>query len=89
MLKGAYDSLSQLVDNWWGVFLFVLSLINWPWQLVALSSPVFITTLLLFFSGVPPLEKKYSEKYRGDKQYQKYKKRTDLLVSIPYRVPLL
>lgn len=74
---------------WWGVFLFTAPLFTQGWQLLTVISPIFITSLLVFFSGIPPLEKKYNQRYKGNKQYAAYKKRTNVLVPIPYKLPLL
>lgn len=54
---------------WWGIFCFALAL---PWGWVTVISPLLITSLLLFFSGVPLLEKKY----KGRPDFEDYKKRT-------------
>jgi steroid 5-alpha reductase family enzyme len=40
---------------WWGIGTMVLGT---PWGVVALISPITITTLLLYVSGIPLLEKK-------------------------------
>ena len=54
---------------WWG--LFVVSA-NW----IAVISPLTLTFLLLFVSGVPMLEKKYA----GNPQWEDYKKRTSVFI---------
>ena len=67
---------------WWGIFLIVIpALSGWLW--VAVVGPVFITLLLLFGTGIPPLEKRADEKYGGDADYQAYKRRTSLFVPLP------
>jgi steroid 5-alpha reductase family enzyme len=43
-------------------------------------SPVFITLLLIFVSGIPMLEKKADERYGADEKYQEYKRNTPVLV---------
>jgi len=57
------------VTLWWGIFLITLSSPN---GLYGIISPLTITFLIVFVSGVPMLEKKY----RGNKEYKEYKKRT-------------
>ncbi len=58
---------------WWGLFLIVLPLpYGWP----AVVSPLTITFLLAFVSGVPMLERRYE----GNAEYQAYKRRTRALV---------
>ncbi|MGF1983278.1 DUF1295 domain-containing protein [Lactococcus taiwanensis] len=54
---------------WWGVFLVSIRNFSDSWLLI---SPLLITLLLLFVSGVPLLEKKY--KYRPD--FQQYAQKT-------------
>lgn len=60
---------------WWGISCYALNLPN-GWM--TLISPVVITLLLRFVSGVPMLEKKYV----GRPDWEKYKKNT--AVFIPY-----
>ncbi|MDD3532390.1 MAG: DUF1295 domain-containing protein [Candidatus Shapirobacteria bacterium] len=67
---------------WWGIFIFASPLFEgWFW--VSVVGPVFITCLLLFVSGIPPLEKRYREKYANNKDYQDYKRKTSLLIPWP------
>jgi len=58
---------------WWGLFLIALSSAG---GLAAVISPVVITGLLLFVSGVPLLEKKYA----GRPDWEAYKKKTSKFV---------
>lgn len=65
---------------WAGMYLFVFpSLVQWQ-QLVALISPVFISTLLVFVTGIPPLEKYAEKKWGKERAYQEYKRRTSILI---------
>ncbi len=54
---------------WWGIFLIVLATKNGIWAIV---SPLTISFLLVFVSGVPMLEKHY----RDNAEYQDYASRT-------------
>ncbi len=63
---------------WVGVFLFVLPFIN-NIELLSIVSPLFIAYLLLNVTGIPTLEKKYAERYKGNKEYANYIKRTGRL----------
>jgi len=63
---------------WWGIFLFAVPSLSGIAYL-AILSPLYITLLLLFGSGVPMLEKQHDKKYGDDKEYREYKKRTNLL----------
>lgn len=69
---------------WWGIFIFSIPfLYGWAWLLTI--GPVYITSLLLFATGIPPLEKKYDKKYKDNLVYQAYKKRTSLLIPLPLK----
>ncbi|MFW6006232.1 MAG: DUF1295 domain-containing protein, partial [Candidatus Bipolaricaulota bacterium] len=55
---------------WWGIYLLAVSV---PYGWAGVLSPIAIGYLLLFVSGVPPLEKRYAD----DEDYQEYAKRTN------------
>jgi steroid 5-alpha reductase family enzyme len=55
---------------WWSIYCIVLPFDNSWWFII---SPVTITYLLLFVSGVPLLE----AKYKGNKAFDSYKQRTN------------
>ena len=67
---------------WWGLFILALPFLN-AWQYLSVIGPLFITFILLFVSGIPPLEKRYNQKYDNNKSYQEYKERTSLLIPLP------
>lgn len=58
---------------WWGIYLVAISSIE---NIVLIISPVIITLLLLFISGVPLLEKKYKDR----EDFIEYKKRTNKFI---------
>ena len=63
---------------WWGLFLFIAPCDGtWP----AILSPITITWLLRYVSGVPMLEKKY----QGNTSYDAYKKITSVLIPWPQK----
>lgn len=68
---------------WWGFFFFSfnLSLGGLPLWSVAWFSPLVLTLFLLFFSGIPMLEKKRE----NDKKFIEYKKRTSAFIPLPPR----
>jgi steroid 5-alpha reductase family enzyme len=69
---------------WWGLFVFVVpALCGVAFAVVA--GPAFITVLLLFVSGIPPLERSSDEKYGDDPAYREYKRRTSVLIPLPPR----
>lgn len=64
------------VTMWWGIWLIVASLkLGW----LALLSPVLITFLILYVSGLPMLEKRY----KNDKEFQSYAKITSKFFPMP------
>jgi steroid 5-alpha reductase family enzyme len=63
---------------WWGIFLTALHL---PDGWVTIVGPITITTLILFVSGIPLLEKKYA----GRSDFEEYKKRTSVFFPLPPR----
>jgi len=69
---------------WWGLFVYVVPVLHGPAFAVVIG-PVFITLLLLFVSGIPPLERSADEKYGSDPAYREYKRRTSILVPLPPR----
>ena len=54
---------------WWGIFIMVLPLEYGLWAII---SPITISFLLLYVSGIPMLE----AKYKHNKAFEEYKKRT-------------
>jgi steroid 5-alpha reductase family enzyme len=64
---------------WWGIYIFALPFLS-GWEYITIVSPLFISFMLLFFSGIPPLEKRYNERYKDNKEYQKYKNDTPLII---------
>lgn len=64
------------VTLWWGIWLISLSLNPVWWSIIG---PITITSLILFVSGVPMLEKKYAK----DKAFQAYAKKTSKFIPLP------
>jgi steroid 5-alpha reductase family enzyme len=61
---------------WWCLFFYFLPSLG-NWTLLALVSPIYITVLIRFVSGVPLLEKNYAERY--GKEWLNYKKKTRII----------
>jgi steroid 5-alpha reductase family enzyme len=61
---------------WWGIFLIGMSA---GISILSIVSPLTITTLLLFVSGVPMLEKSMKDK----PGYQEYAERTSIFIPLP------
>ena len=64
------------VVQWWGIFIISLGSV---YSVFALVSPVTITILILFVSGVPLLEKKFA----GNPEFEAYKKKTSIFFPLP------
>lgn len=66
---------------WWSVFLAGVPIYHLtPSTWVGVLSPIMITLLLVFVSGIPILEKSADKRYGNDPAYQTYKARTPILV---------
>lgn len=61
---------------WWGIFIIASSV---PGALFTIVSPILITYLLLFVSGVPLLEKKY----QNHPEWKEYAEKTSIFVPMP------
>ena len=67
---------------WWGLFVYAVPVLHGA-AFAVVAGPVFITLLLLFVSGIPPLERIADEKHGSDPAYRDYKRRTSILVPLP------
>ncbi|PXF40846.1 hypothetical protein BWQ96_09436 [Gracilariopsis chorda] len=67
---------------WWGLFLSSINDLRGA-EFAAIASPIFITLLLLFVSGIPILEKSWDEKYGRKDGYAEWKNMTSVLIPIP------
>lgn len=65
---------------WTGLYIFAVSSLSGASVYVALISPLYIISLLLFVSGVPLLEKSADKKWGSNKAYQEYKKQVPVVV---------
>lgn len=63
---------------WVGIFIYCLPFI-YGWGFLTVISPIYITVLLVFVSGIPTLEREYEKRYAGMKEYDEYKKKTGVL----------
>jgi steroid 5-alpha reductase family enzyme len=69
---------------WWGLFLYAVPFLHGA-AFAVVAGPLFITLLLLFGTGIPPLERSAAEKYGDDPAYRDYRRRTSILVPLPPR----
>ncbi len=65
---------------WAGIYIFAFPALSSINRIIALISPLFISILLLFVSGIPILERKANEKWGKDIKYIEYKNKTPILV---------
>lgn len=63
---------------WIGIYTAGIGILPLSQLAIGLVSPLFIAVLLIFFTGIPPLEKYAEEKW--GKEYKKYQKRTSSLI---------
>lgn len=66
------------ITQWWGIFIIVLSSTN---GILGIISPITISILIIFVSGIPLLEKKY----KGRADFEEYKKRTSIFLPLPQK----
>jgi steroid 5-alpha reductase family enzyme len=64
------------VTQWWGIWIIAL---NVSYGVFGIISPLLITTLILFVSGIPLLEKNKE----GEPEFEKYKKRVSMFFPLP------
>ena len=65
---------------WLGVYLFIFPALNSDQAMIGAISPLFITVLLLFVSGIPLLDKSAEKKWGTNSEYAFYKARTGKLL---------
>mmetsp|Transcript_36393 Transcript_36393/g.71079 ORF Transcript_36393/g.71079 Transcript_36393/m.71079 type:complete len:297 (+) Transcript_36393:124-1014(+) len=69
---------------WLGVFLMAVGAgLGWMWLLLAAMSPLLVTVLLLFVSGMPILEANAARDYGETDEYKKYVSETSILFPVP------
>lgn len=67
---------------WWGLYLSAVNQFEGG-EHAAIASPIFITLLLMFVSGVPILEQNMDKRYGAREDFKLYKRRTSVLFMIP------
>ncbi|MBT8231427.1 MAG: DUF1295 domain-containing protein [Bacteroidia bacterium] len=65
---------------WLGIFVASIPYSSLTYIAIALISPLWISFLLIKFSGIPPLEEKWMTKYKDNTDFQEYYKRTSRLI---------
>lgn len=70
------------ITLWWGIFLISTNVLRGA-EWVAVLSPLFISAIILFLSGVPLLENSADIRYGSMEEYQRYKRATSPLLPLP------
>lgn len=70
---------------WVGVYVSVTPWLDRSSTYLALLGPLTIIILLVFVTGLPPLEASASKKWGKDKKYQRYRETTSILIPMPPR----
>lgn len=67
---------------WWGIFIIgIPSLYGFGW--LTIVSPLYISALLLFVTGIPTIRSSHEQKYGSNPKYHEYKQNTRLLIPLP------
>lgn len=61
------------ITTWWGFYFLCFNGLSGIQSLFALVSPITVTCLLMFASGIPILERNADKKWGGNVAYQRYK----------------
>lgn len=70
---------------WLGIFIYTATVLSTAQVLIGIISPIYSICLLLFVSGVPPLERVADKRWGHQSAYKRYKHRTSLLIPLPPR----
>jgi steroid 5-alpha reductase family enzyme len=68
---------------WWGLFIYGAFYLDLLGIAISAVSPIFITFMLLFVSGIPLLRKRWEKKWGNDPKFKQYVKETRLLLPLP------
>ncbi len=74
-----YPNYTGEILFWIGIFLACLPVIT-GLKWLTITSPLIIIALLVFLSGIPPIEKSRKKKYGDNPEYQKYVNNTSMLI---------
>lgn len=68
---------------WIGIYIYTLPALSGISYFIGLVSPLYISLLIIFISGIPLLEKAADKRWSDNPEYLKYKKKTSVLVPFP------
>jgi steroid 5-alpha reductase family enzyme len=80
-----HPNYSGEIALWFGLWIYALPSIGGLWH-IAVLGPLYIALLIVFVTGIPPLEKSAEAKHGKDPDYVSYKATTSLLIPLPPRV---
>lgn len=66
--------------HWLAIYIFVLNSLNFTESIIAFISPLFISIVIIFVTGLPMLEKEADKRWGDDENYIRYKKNTSVLI---------
>ena len=66
---------------WWGIFISSIPFIGFG---IGIIGPLWISLIIIKFSGISILQKKWTEKYGQNKEFQAYHKKTKKLIPFIY-----
>jgi len=64
---------------WWGIFASCASVLS-TWQFFVAVGPLFLTSILVFGSGIPTTEKSTDKRFWDNEEYQEWKSKTPVLI---------
>lgn len=67
------------ITMWVGIYLFTFSSLEGSARIIALISPIWIASVIIFFSGIPKLEQYADARWGSESEYKRYKKRVPIL----------
>ncbi|XP_065194197.1 uncharacterized protein LOC135825389 isoform X1 [Sycon ciliatum] len=73
------------ITLWWGIFMMCASAFE-GWHWASVESPVVISILLLFVSGIPMLEQNAAKRYAEDPSFWEYRRSTSPVIPMPASV---
>lgn len=68
---------------WFGIYVYSLPNLSTGYRFAGLLSPIFISVLLIFVSGIPILEKAADKRWGNKPTYRAYKRTTSILIPLP------
>ena len=74
------------IVTWWSIYALCAPALSAPLAALSISSPLFVTYLLLQVSGIPLLEISSEKRYGDNEDFLKYRRDTPLLFPRLFRL---